>query len=49
MIIYHVAITTADDYVNRRAAHREAHLARLTALRQRGFVIGGGPDRKSVV
>ena len=43
MIIYHVAITPADDYVNRRAAHREAHLARLTALRQRGFVIGGGP------
>ena len=43
MIIYHVSITTADDYVHRRAAHREAHLARLTALRQRGFVIGGGP------
>jgi uncharacterized protein YciI len=43
VIVYHVAITTADDYVGRRAAHREAHLARLTELRQRGFVIGGGP------
>jgi hypothetical protein len=50
MIIYHVAITTADNYVARRAPHREAHLARLTELRQRGFVIGGGPapDGKSV-
>ena len=43
MIIYHVAISTADDYVARRAPHREAHLARLTALRERSFVIGGGP------
>jgi len=43
VIICHVAITTADDYVRRRAAHREAHLTRLTALRQRGVVIGGGP------
>ena len=50
MIIYHIAIATADDYVMRRAALRAAHLERLTALRQRGFVIGGGPapDGKSV-
>jgi uncharacterized protein len=43
VIIYHVAITTADDYVHRRAGHRDAHLERLTELRRRGFVIGGGP------
>jgi uncharacterized protein len=44
VIVCHVAIETADDYVARRAPHREAHLERLTALRQQGFVIGGGPS-----
>ena len=44
MIIYHVAITAADDYLDRRAAHRTAHLGRITELRRRGFVIGGGPS-----
>jgi uncharacterized protein YciI len=43
VIIYHVAIATADNYLARRTPHREAHLARLTALRERSFVIGGGP------
>jgi uncharacterized protein YciI len=43
MIIAHVAVTTADDYVTRRAAYREAHLGRLMDLRARGFVVGGGP------
>ena len=43
MIVYHVAITAAEDYLERRAAHRAAHLDRITELRRRGFVIGGGP------
>ncbi len=50
MIVYHAAITTADDYVTRREPHRRAHLERLMALRAQGFVIGGGPapDGKGV-
>ena len=43
MIVYHVAITAADDYVERRPAHRPAHLDRIAELRRLGFVIGGGP------
>ena len=43
MIVYHVAITAADDYIERRAAHRTGHLERITELRRLGFVIGGGP------
>ncbi|HYB70593.1 MAG TPA: YciI family protein, partial [Candidatus Bathyarchaeia archaeon] len=44
MIVAHVAITAADDYLERRAAHRQAHLARIVELRRQGFVIGGGPS-----
>lgn len=43
MIVYHVALRAADDYRTRREAHRAAHLERITALRARGFCIGGGP------
>lgn len=43
MIVYHVAITTAEDYLRKREPHREAHLERLMALRSQGLVIGGGP------
>lgn len=43
MIVYHAAITTAPDYVERRAPHRQAHLERLLRLRAEGIVIGGGP------
>ncbi|HET7876522.1 MAG TPA: YciI family protein [Methylomirabilota bacterium] len=43
MIAYHVAITTAEDYVAKREPHRKAHLDRLMGLRERGVVIGGGP------
>ena len=50
MVIYHAAITTVPDYLERRAPHREAHLERIVALRGQGRVIGGGPspDSKSV-
>jgi hypothetical protein len=44
VIVSHVGITAADDYLERRGAHREAHLARITELRRLGFVIGGGPS-----
>jgi uncharacterized protein YciI len=43
MIVYHVAITAAEDYPTRRGAHRKAHLERILALRAQGLVIGGGP------
>jgi uncharacterized protein YciI len=43
MIVYHVAITAADDYLSRREAHRAAHLARIVRLRERGTCIAGGP------
>jgi uncharacterized protein YciI len=43
VIFCHVAITTAEDYLTRRAAHRKRHLARLLDLRSRGLVVAGGP------
>ncbi|MBI4611548.1 MAG: hypothetical protein HY726_21365 [Candidatus Rokubacteria bacterium] len=43
MIVYHAAITTAPDYVERRAPHRQSHLERFLRLRAQGVVIGGGP------
>jgi uncharacterized protein YciI len=43
VIVYHVAITAAADYLTRREAHRAAHLARIVGLREQGLVIGGGP------
>jgi uncharacterized protein YciI len=43
VIVYHVAITTAADYLAKRESHRTAHLERLMALRQQGLVIAGGP------
>jgi uncharacterized protein YciI len=43
MIVYHVSITAADDYLARRERHRAAHLERIIALRGDGFCLGGGP------
>lgn len=43
MIVCHVAVDAAADYATRRAAHRDAHLARILELRERGFVVAGGP------
>ena len=44
MIVYHVAIETAGDYVAKREPHRRVHLDRLMALRGQGLIIGGGPS-----
>jgi uncharacterized protein YciI len=43
VIVYHVAVTTAEDYAARREPYRAAHLGRLSALRDHGLVVGGGP------
>ena len=43
MIVYHVAVTTVDDYLTTREPHRLAHIERLAGLRAGGAVIGGGP------
>ena len=43
MIVFHLAISTADDYVAKREPHRRAHIERLQALRAAGIVVGGGP------
>ena len=43
MIVYHVAVQTADDYLQKREPHRKAHLERLMRLRSQGLVVGGGP------
>jgi uncharacterized protein YciI len=43
VIVFHVAITAADDYATRREGHRQAHIGRLEGLRGQGLCIGGGP------
>jgi uncharacterized protein len=44
VIVYHVAVRTAEDYLQKREPHRQAHLERLLGLRARGLVVGGGPS-----
>jgi hypothetical protein len=44
VIVCRVAITASEDYLERRTEHRAAHLERIVELRQRGFVLGGGPS-----
>ena len=43
MLVYHAAITAAEDYLERRASHRQAHFDRIVGLRGQGFVIAAGP------
>ncbi len=43
MIVYHIAVTTAEDYLTRREPHRREHIERLQGLRAAGILIGGGP------
>ncbi|HSF02314.1 MAG TPA: hypothetical protein VLA62_04860 [Solirubrobacterales bacterium] len=44
MIVVHVVITCCEGYPTRREPYRQAHLSRVTALRARGTLIGGGPS-----
>jgi uncharacterized protein YciI len=43
VIVYHVGIAAAADYLTRREHHRKAHLDRIIALRTEGHCLGGGP------
>ena len=43
MIVFHVAVTAAEDYQTRREAHRREHIARLQGFRATSILIGGGP------
>jgi uncharacterized protein len=43
VIVFHMAVTTADDYLARREPHRRVHLERIQGLRAAGILIGGGP------
>src|SRR5207245_118651 len=44
VIVFHIALTAADDYLTRREAHRRDHIERLQGLRANGILIGGGPS-----
>jgi uncharacterized protein len=43
VIVYHIAVTTSDDYLSRREPHRRAHIERLEGMRSAGIVVAGGP------
>src|SRR5438552_17066364 len=43
MIVFHVAITAAEDYLTRREGYRRGHIERLQGLRAAGILICGGP------
>jgi uncharacterized protein YciI len=43
MIVYHIAVTPAPDYVAKREPHRRAHIERLQGLRAAGILLCGGP------
>jgi uncharacterized protein YciI len=43
VIVFHIAIQAAEDYLTRREGHRRAHLERILGLRAAGICIGGGP------
>ena len=43
MIVYHVAITTADDYLTRHEPLRQASFEYLMGLRAHGMMIAAGP------
>jgi len=44
VIVFHITLTAADDYLTRREAHRRNHIERLQGLRANGILIGGGPS-----
>ena len=44
MIVAHVSVTTAPDYLTRREPFRREHIERLARLRAAGTLVAGGPD-----
>jgi len=44
VIVFHIAVTAAPDYLTRREVYRRAHIERLQGLRANGILIGGGPS-----
>src|SRR5947207_10967227 len=42
VIVFHIAVTTVDDYATKREPHRREHIARLSGLRANPILIGGG-------
>jgi uncharacterized protein YciI len=43
MSVVHVLVTCAEDYLDRRAPVRQAHIERLLGLRGAGVLVAGGP------
>lgn len=43
VIVFHITVRAADDYLTRREAYRREHIERLQGLRAMGILIGGGP------
>ena len=43
VIVFHIAVTTVDDYVAKREPLQREHIARLQGLRANSILIGGGP------
>jgi len=44
VIVFHIAVAAAADYLTRREPYRRAHIERLQGLRANGILIGGGPS-----
>jgi uncharacterized protein YciI len=44
MIVFHMAVDAAPDYLTRREAYRRDHIGRLQGLRANSILIGGGPS-----
>jgi uncharacterized protein len=44
VIVFHIAVTAAPDYLTRREPYRRDHIARLQGLRANGILLGGGPS-----
>src|SRR5947208_1172274 len=44
MIVFHVALTAAEDYLTRREAFWRSHIERAQGLRAGSILIGGGPS-----
>ena len=44
VIVFHIAVTTVDDYATKREPYRREHMGRLQGLRANSILIGGGPS-----